>query len=47
MPRRVTAKIMSQLLAISLPLGFGSVQLCASASGTTVADFGPSQQVAG
>ncbi len=36
---------MSQLLAVTLSLGFGSVALCAQVSGTTVADLGLTQQV--
>jgi hypothetical protein len=36
---------MSQLLAVSLSLGYGSAQLWAGVRGTTVADLGPLQQV--
>ena len=42
---RVTAKVMTQLLAVNLSLGFGSVPICAKLSGATVADFGVNQQV--
>ena len=43
--RRVTARLMSQLLAVTVSLGFGSVPLWASMRGTTVADLGPLEQV--
>ena len=36
---------MSQVLAVTLSLGFGSVQLWANANGMTVAELGPTQQV--